>query len=466
MSTQLPDHASLENLRKQAKTLLKEQREKNPGKKLTLSDAQFSIARKYGFSNWPELKRYMEAVARHSWMPTEESESTADRFVRLACLNYLNDHTTRRDEARKLLASEPSLAGENLYTAATVGDVEAVKQILKQRPALAKRRGGPNNWEPLLYAAYSRLNSEAPEHSTLEVARVLLRYGADPNAGFLWDGRYVFTALTGVFGEGEQGVQQPEHEYCYEFARLLLEAGADPNDSQTLYNRMFTGGTRHLELLFEFGLGKRSDGVWFKRLGSQLVSPAEMLQQQMGWAAKYDQRERLRLLVAHGVDVNRPDTRLQRTPYELAVLNGHTEIAELLLENGAVPVSLNDRDAFFAACLSGDGRRARALLAANAKLLEQLGDDRAELLQLAAERDRRPAIRLMAELGFDLNELRRTTALHNAAMAGHLEMARLLIELGADPRIRDTEFNARPIGWAKYNGNTAVVEFLKQFEEE
>jgi ankyrin repeat protein len=134
---------------------------------------------------------------------------------------------------------------------------------------------------------------------------------------------------------------------------------------------------------------------------------------------------------------------------KLAVLNGHTEIAEFLLENGAVPVSLNDRDAFFrcVSCrgrASGSGAAGGELKAARAAW----GGSR-ELLQLAAERDRRPAIRLMAELGFDLNERRRTTALHNAAMAGHLEMVRLLIELGADPRIRDTEFNAHPIGWAK-----------------
>jgi ankyrin repeat protein len=466
MSIPLPEKASLENLRKQAKTLLKEERAENSGKKFTLSAAQFSIARKYGFSSWPELKHYLDTVARHFWMPTEESEATAERFVRLACLNYLHDHTTRRDEARKLLASEASLASETLYTAATVGDFATVHKILKRKSALAKARGGPNNWEPLLYAAYSRLNSELPEHSTLEVARVLLKHGADPNAGFLWDGRYVFTALTGVFGEGEQGpVHQPEHQYCDEFARLLLEAGADPNDSQTLYNRMFTGGTRHLELLFQFGLGKGGGGVWFKRLGSQMASSAEMLQEQMGWAAKYNQKERLRLLVAHGVDVNRADNRLKRRPYELAVLNGHTEIAEFLLENGAERIAFNERDAFFAACLSGDGARARSLITANPKLIDELGDDRVELLQLAAERDRRAAIRLMVELGFDLNELRRTTALHNAAMSGHLEMVRLLIELGADPRIRDTEFNARPIGWAKYNGQREIVKFLKQFED-
>jgi ankyrin repeat protein len=50
-------------------------------------------------------------------------------------------------------------------------------------------------------------------------------------------------------------------------------------------------------------------------------------------------------------------------------------------------------------------------------------------------------------------------------MAGHLGMVQLLIELGSDPRIRDTEFNARPIGWAKYNGQLEIVVFLKQFED-
>jgi ankyrin repeat protein len=70
----------------------------------------------------------------------------------------------------------------------------------------------------------------------------------------------------------------------------------------------------------------------------------------------------------------------------------------------------------------------------------------------------------MAALHFDLNEIKRTTALHNAAGSGHLQMVKLLIELGADPLIRDTEFNARPIGWARYGERQDVVEYLEQFE--
>ena len=485
---QLPSNPSVENLRKQAKSLRRavlandpdalarvrafHPKGEDPAKGFQLSHAQFVIARTYGFASWLKLKHYVEVVEGHTFLPPHpksviETESPSDRFIRLACLDYLADHVERREQAREMLAQNPSIAFENIFTASTVGDVEAVTRMLKQKPGLATTRGGPHNWEPLLYATYSRLNSTRPEHSTLEVARILLKHGADPNAGFLWDGQYTFTALTGVFGEGEAGPKhQPEHQYCYQLARLLLEAGADPNDSQTLYNRMFTGGTRHLELLFEYGLGKGGDGIWFQRLGDKLGTPGEMLQQQMGWAAKYNQFGRMKLLVEQGVDVNAADSRLQKTPYELAVLHGNKDIADYLLQHGAEKASLSDVDDFATACLAADEPRARLLLDQKPDLINELGMRRAELLQLAAESDKRDAVRLMVKLGFDINERCRTTALHHAAMVGHLEMAKLLIELGADPSIRDTEFNANPSGWAEYSEKTEVAEYLNQVEKD
>jgi ankyrin repeat protein len=50
-----------------------------------------------------------------------------------------------------------------------------------------------------------------------------------------------------------------------------------------------------------------------------------------------------------------------------------------------------------------------------------------------------------AELHFDLSEVKRTAPLHLAAAGGHPEMVELLIDLGADPLLRNTEFNARPM---------------------
>ena len=477
----LPPKSSLENLRKQAKSLLKAARANDrnalsrfrslrlavnqPGN-LALSDAQLVIARSYGFASWARLKQHL-TIQSYSALPAElrdaeTSDKLVDRFISLACLNYTNDHYRRREKARELLDQAPHLGRENIYASAALGDAQSVKEMLRTNASLTTTKGGPYNWEPLMYAAYSRLNATTAGYSTFEVARLLLECGADPNVGFLWDGNYLFTALTGVFGEGEAGpLHQPEHQHCYQLARLLLEAGADPNDGQTLYNRMFTGRTAHLELLFEFGLGKKKNGVWSRRLGDLAGSPEEMLQQQMAWAAKYNQMARMQLLIEHGVDVNGTETRFNRTPYELAVLSGNNEMAELLIQRGAIKKRLTDLDAFTSACLKADSSAAKALLKKDPSLIERLGTVRAELLNRAAESSKQEAIRLMVELGFDVNERQRTTALHLAAAGGNLDMVKLLLELGADPSIRDEEFNAMPLGWAQYGERHEVAEFLE-----
>jgi ankyrin repeat protein len=70
----------------------------------------------------------------------------------------------------------------------------------------------------------------------------------------------------------------------------------------------------------------------------------------------------------------------------------------------------------------------------------------------------------MSELHFGVNEVKRTTALHHIARGGHLETVKLLVELGADPLISDAEHNATPLGWARYNNQSTVAEFLERFE--
>jgi hypothetical protein len=145
------------------------------------------------------------------------------------------------------------------------------------RPVPGLAAGGPYGWEPLLYLTYSRVPL-ALGRSGVAVARVLLEHGADPNAGYLWEGLIPpFTALTGALGGGGTIPKDPEE---LGLARLLLEAGADANDGQALYNQGWgpSPGEDWLELLFEFGLGTGDGGPWRRLLGDRQDSPRKMLE--------------------------------------------------------------------------------------------------------------------------------------------------------------------------------------------
>jgi hypothetical protein len=52
----LPDRPNLRHLKDQAKDLLK------AGDAKTLTDAQFKIARLYGFASWPKLKAHVDSL--------------------------------------------------------------------------------------------------------------------------------------------------------------------------------------------------------------------------------------------------------------------------------------------------------------------------------------------------------------------------------------------------------------------
>ena len=44
--------------------------------------------------------------------------------------------------------------------------------------------------------------------------------------------------------------------------------------------------------------------------------------------------------------------------------------------------------------------------------------------------------------------------------AGHLDMVRLLVERGAHLHLRDTLYDATPLGWAEYLDQPAIAAFL------
>ncbi|MHC9297429.1 ankyrin repeat domain-containing protein [Mycobacterium sp. LTG2003] len=354
-----------------------------------LHDAQLTVARAYGFTGWPALVHYLEITGEISVDPSaldEESLDPPDRFCAWASLRYNEtDAPPRWRAAAELLAAEPGVVDRHVWAAASAADADALARHLDARPELADTGGGPFGWVPLMYLSYTRAPVDRGRDDVLAAARLLLDAGADPNAGYLWCGMSTpFTVLTGVFGEGEQGPRrQPRHPFATGLATLLLERGAHPVDQQTLYNRMFRPDDSHLELLFAHGLTHAGPSPWERRLGEAMETRAQMWQRQIDWAATHGFTDRLDLLARHGIDV-----------------------AEVHVAAMEFPDDPNARDA--------DG----------------------------------------------------ATPLHTAAWAGDLETVQRLLDAGADPSITDSRFESTPLGWAEHAYQTEAADLLRKYTHE
>lgn len=53
------------------------------------------------------------------------------------------------------------------------------------------------------------------------------------------------------------------------------------------------------------------------------------------------------------------------------------------------------------------------------------------------------------------------TPSHQAALGGHLDAVRLLVERRARTDTRDIHHNATPLEWARYGGQSDVTDFLE-----
>jgi ankyrin repeat protein len=167
-------------------------------------------------------------------------------------------------------------------------------------------------------------------------------------------------------------------------------------------------------------------------------------------------------------------------------------MVQLLLELGADP---NTTDATGATALTAsqenvDPAVVAALLAAGAKLdfltalntgrhaeaevmvredPARIGPDGRDTiaLHLAVNKRNLGAIRWLLAHGVDVIAKRpmwdcNHTVLHMTIESGALDIARLLLDHGADPNVRDDEYKATALGWADFFGRADFVKLITE----
>lgn len=395
------------------------------------------------------------------------------------------------NDAGRILAREPEIAGANIYTAVACADLGAVQQFLARDSQAASTPGGPRRWPPLLYLCAARLPQTTASAQSVEVARLLLDNGADPNAFYLGGNADIhYTALTCVLGRGEE--QASMHPRARELTRLLLEGGANPRDTQVFYNVFADHASRPLlnneivwllELIQEFSTRHHKSTGWddqswtmFDLLGAPSLGDGERKHNgayfMLSAAVDRNLIGLAEWMLAHGANPETPPGNLYEhirsdSLYAIAVSRGFVEMAQLLLKYGAKPdlPEPDEHERYLQACMAMDREQVQRFVRAHP---EYLNDHR--VLFAAVSRDRADVVEMLLDFGVspdvENHEDGRGRALHLAAYMNALKSAKLLIERGAEVDFREERHQAIPLGVASWAQRREMIELLGRYSRD
>ncbi|NKB72585.1 MAG: hypothetical protein GKR89_36375 [Candidatus Latescibacteria bacterium] len=428
----LPPNPSLEQLKKQAKALLKAHRAGETEvvsrlrasvpqlasasdadirhENFALHDAQTVIAREYGFEHWQALEAHIGGGAS----PQREHPPILQQILK--AVDEVDDTTVA-----SLLKVQPYLVTATVYD---------------QDP----------HGETLLHRAIPGSGVETtPGH--LKIAALLIDHGADPNA-IGWGNNNAASPPLMIAAWGGNA----------EMAELLLTKGADPNirdqagSAELPIDTAAGHGHRELvEILIDHGsefllkhlisVGLNDRVIALLEADPQLGSQADS--DTLGGAYSHNTGmplhvaiscgnvEIVNALLDRGVDVNETDAR-GRTALHHGL--NKPDIVSRLLERGA------ELDIWAAAGM-GAADRVAALLAENPDLADAPQKDGITPIFWAARKGDPATVQLLLDHGVELNRIVHRwwyewIPLFAALQGNHEEAARLMLEAGADPNFR------------------------------
>ena len=196
------------------------------------------------------------------------------------------------------------------------------------------------------------------------------------------------------------------------------------------------------------------------------------------WAAEKNHRELAELLVASGADIGAEVT-WGMTPLQWAANMGSRDVAEVLLAHGARPqlnmwcaAALGMLDVVISfwdspTSLKPNSGQTRSRNLEDGKWVkapppEDYGALVSDAFYIASRNGHIDVAKFLLEKGADINcrGFFGAPGLHWAAINGHKPMVEFLIERGANLHLRDQQFNSTPLGWALEGKHTAIAALL------
>lgn len=236
-------------------------------------------------------------------------------------------------------------------TACHTGDIDRVRELLRQDPSLANRIGEHEGY----YLGAGSPLSNAAAVGRMDIVQLLLDHGADPNLPeeqYAPQGKALYSAV--IHGH-------------YDIAKLLLERGAFPNppvesSGDALWvSQELRPDKRMEQLLLSYGAKPTKEHTgedwparalnWLRisplheaarkgdvpeaekllKAGADLTARDEHLRSTpLAWAARFGQIEMVKFLLRHGAPKSLPDHPEWATPRAWATKHRHDEIARLL----------------------------------------------------------------------------------------------------------------------------------------
>jgi ankyrin repeat protein len=398
----LPDHPNLEQLRKQAKDLLKaylaedpaaiaevSRYERSPCPAFALGDAQRVLARAYGFQSWPKLKAFVDGA----------------NIARFA-------------------------------TAVQEGNIPEVYSLLATRPELVSMDRAGNDEHRAIHYAVLRHDPA--------MTRLLMEAGADARKG-IFPHRDATSALA----------LARDREYT-DIVAIIEEEERKRREEMSCSNA--TVSPVQDQISEAIHQGDRVSAIRLLEADLSLLHACDREgRTPLHIAARRNDTELIPWMLKRRGNVHKKDPD-GFTPLDHAALaadprNRSAErfpaTAQLLLQQGA---DLTVR----AAVALGDQDRARAFILAEPHLLRNISAD-GGLLTLAVKHRQLEMVHLLLDLGSDVDERVRFQELEEpteswgmplwyAALAGDLAITRLLLDRGADPNA-----NVYASGWPLRN---------------